>query len=209
MKKNKKRNQRILGNTILVICILGVMTYLGIEEYKEKGSKGEQKLPDYTTQNIGTKEEEPQKIVKMEKVYQKEEIPTQYKGYEVGAKLVIPTIQLETYVLQRYSVSALNVAVTKFWGVNANQKGNFCIAGHNFKNRNMFYHVKELKIGDRLFITDPEVGKIEYEIYDIYQVLPEDVNCLSQDTQGAREVTLITCTNDSEKRIIVKAKEIE
>lgn len=205
----KKRNQRILGNTILVICILGVMTYLGMEEDKEKRTRGEQKIPNYTTQNISTKESETIEIVKEEKVYPKEEIATEYKGYTVGAKLVIPAIELDTYVLQKYSVSALNVAVTKFWGANANQPGNFCIAGHNFKNRNMFYHVKELKIGDRLFIIDHEVGKIEYEIYNIYQVIPEDVNCLSQDTKGRREVTLITCTNDSEKRIIVKAKEVE
>ena len=47
----------------------------------------------------------------------------------------------------------------------------------------------------------------EDKIYNLYKVLPQDVSCLSQDTQGKRETTLITCTNDSKQRIIVKAKE--
>ena len=71
----------------------------------------------------------------------------------------------------------------------------------------MFYHLKDLKIGDKIFVSDSNIGKVEYEIYDLYQVNPNDVNCLSQETNGKKEITLITCTNDSKKRIIVKAKE--
>lgn len=84
--------------------------------------------------------------------------------------------------------------------------GNLCIAGHNApRNKNMFYNLKDLEIGDKLTISDNTVGIVEYEIYDIYMVIPEDVSVLSQDTNGRKEVTLITCTNDSTKRIIVKA----
>ena len=189
------------------------MLWLIIEEYKEKKIYKQQEVSEYTTQNVSIKEnikaENSQQQEIEQKVYPKETIETEYKGYIVGSKLEIPTINLETYVLQKYSPQALNIAVTKFWGANANKQGNYCIAGHNFQNQNMFYHLKDLKTGDRLFITDNEVGKIEYEIYDIYQVQPEDVSCLSQETNGKREVTLITCTNDSEKRIIVKARELE
>lgn len=210
MRRGEKGKQRILINIFLVITILIAMAWLGVQEYKEKK---QQKISDYTTQNVSLKEniivENLQTQEIEEKVYPQETIEKEYKGYSVGAKLEVPTIELETYVLQKYSIQALNVSVTKFWGPNANKQGNYCIAGHNFQNRNMFYRLKELKTGDRLFITDNEVGKIEYEIYNIYQVLPEDVSCLSQETNGKREVTLITCTNDSEKRIIVKARELE
>ena len=71
----------------------------------------------------------------------------------------------------------------------------------------MFHDLKDLNVGDNLFIIDNNIGRIEYEIYNIYKVLPDDVGCLSQETNGEKEVTLITCTNDSSKRIIVKAKE--
>ena len=136
-------------------------------------------------------------------------LPKQYQGYQVAALLEIPEIDLTTYILQNYSAQALNKSVTKFWGADANQIGNFCVAGHNFQNNHMFKNIKKLNKKDSLFITDPIVGKVKYEIYDIYKVDPSDVSCLNQKTNGKREVTLITCTNDSKKRIIVKAAEVK
>ena len=163
------------------------------------------KYQEYNLQSVSTKDYAKEET----KNYPKEEVIEEYKGYQVIAKLEIPTINLETYILQKYSEETLNISVTKFWGANPNTAGNFCIAGHNFKNENMFRNLKKLKIGDRLFISDNKVGKVEYEIYDLYKVIPEDVSCLSQETNGKKEVTLITCTTDSKERIIVKALEIE
>ena len=132
-------------------------------------------------------------------------IEEKYKGYNVSAKLVIPKIDLETYVLEDYNIEALKVSVTKFWGNNPNDIGNFCIAGHNYKE---FKNITKLNIGDIFTLTDNYNGLIQYEIYDIYKVLPNQTECLSQKTNGRKEVTLITCTPNSKKRIIVKAKEI-
>ena len=72
----------------------------------------------------------------------------------------------------------------------------------------MFSNLKKLKIGDKLFVSDREIGKVEYEIFKIDTVLPEDISCLDAVTENQKEVTLITCTSDSKKRIIIKAKEI-
>ena len=141
--------------------------------------------------------------------YPKENIQETYKGYSVCAKLEIPEIKLETYVLSKYSKDALEISVTKFWGVNPNQEGNFCVAGHNYINNNMFKNLKKVKIGDRLFISDNEIGKVEYEVFKIDTVLPDDVSCLDATFENVKEVTLITCTNDSQKRVIVKAKEVQ
>lgn len=147
-------------------------------------------------------------LEKEKKQYPKVSIEKEYKNYSVDAKLEIPVISLETYVLTEYSAKALNISVNKFWGVNPNEIGNYCIVGHNAPNKNMFRNLQKLEVGDRLFISDNEIGKIEYEIYDIYKVPPDDVSCLNQETQGGRETTLITCTNDSQKRIIIKAREV-
>lgn len=212
----EKKNKRIVISIVLVIIILGIMIWTVIEECIEKQIPKETKAINYETQKTQTGEinkennsdQEQSLVNEEEKIYPKEEIETSYKGYTVSAKLEIPAINLETYVLQKYSLQALNVTVTKFWGANANQIGNYCIAGHKFQNRNMFFDLKKLKIGDKLSIVDNEVGRVEYKIYDIYQVMPEDVSCLSQETDGKKEVTLITCTNDSTKRIIVKATEV-
>ena len=212
----KRKTYQIIFNTILILAIFCIVLYLMIEQYQENQIKKKETTP-YDIQTLSTQEnEESQKQMensldsqKSLKQDPKEEIVRQYQGHDVASKLKIPKIELETYILQNYSKAALNIAVTKFWGANANEIGNFCVAGHNFKNKNMFRRLKELEVGDKLEISDNTTGRIEYEIYDIYQVEPEDISCLSQETNQKREATLITCTNDSKKRIIVKAREIE
>lgn len=215
----KTQTKRKIINIVLVLIIFSIFTFLGIEEIKELNVKNK----NYDTQNISTKinnvydkekiedgnksKNEENENIKTN--YEKEEIIKEYKGYDVLAKLEIPKINLETYVLKTYSSKALEISVVKFWGAEPNTIGNFCIAGHNFKNKNMFHNLKELNIGDNLFIIDNNIGKVEYEIYNIYKVYPEDVSSLSQETQGEKQVTLITCTNNSSKRIIVKAREKE
>ena len=191
-------------NIIFILLILGLIIWLGRNIYTEN------KIPKntiglyntVTAQANNTKNEQTQNQII------KQEIEKEYKGYKVSAKLEIPAISLETYVLETYSTKALNISVAKFWGADPNQIGNFCIAGHNFNKPNMFKNLKKLQIGDTIYISDNDNGKIEYKVYNLYKVLPQDVSCLSQDTQGKRETTLITCTNDSKQRIIVKAKEI-
>lgn len=202
----KTKSKKRIVNIFLVTIIFSILTWLGIEEYKEKEiGEGNYKVQNVST-NISNNEKQDEKI---EKEYEKEEVALEYKGYDVIAKLEIPKINLETYVLKTYSSASLNISVVKFWGAWPNTSGNFCIAGHNFKNKNMFNNLKDLSVGDNLFIIDNNVGKVEYKIYDVYKVLPDDVSCLSQETGGEKEVTLITCTNDSKERIIVKAKEKE
>ena len=86
-----------------------------------------------------------------------------------------------------------------------------CVAGHNFKNKNMFRNLRKLEKGDKFTISDNTVGKVEYEIFDMYIIKRINivaVSCLAQNTNGEKQVTLITCTRDSKERIIVKAREV-
>ena len=213
--KKKKNKTKFLINLLFIILILILLIWLSIQKHEEDminkiansaslegdfvNTKSTKELENENSKNGNTEKSE----------YPKEKIIEEYKAYKVEAKLEIPEISLETYVLKEFSSNALNISVTKFWGANANCIGNFCIAGHNFKNSNMFHNLKKLNIGDKIIITDNNIGKIEYQIYQIDIVLPANVDCLDQETNGEKTVTLITCTNDSAKRIIVKAKEIK
>ena len=199
--------KKYIISIIILMTIISLMIWLVIEKYQDT------KIPVREQQitSIENNIEENTIIVSKQntnkqKEYPKEEIIQEYKGYDVCAKLEIPSIKLETYVLKNYSVQALNISVIKFWGANPNQIGNFCIAGHNFKNSNMFSNLKKLEIGEKIYVTDNDIGEVEYTIYNIEKVIPENVECLDQDTKN-REVTLITCTSDSSLRIIVQAKE--
>ncbi len=134
-------------------------------------------------------------------------VPTTYKGYTVSSRLTIPRINLDTYVFKNYSKATLDTGLTKYYGPEPNEVGNYCIAGHNFLRKNMFGRLTEVKKGDKMTLTDRKNGAITYEVYDIYKVKPEQTEVLSQETNGKKEITLITCSDYTSKRIIVKARE--
>ena len=81
--------------------------------------------------------------------------------------------------------------------------------GHNYRSNKFFSHVPELTVGDKIEITSLKGETLVYSVYDKYIVEPEDVSCTSQRTNGLKEITIITCTNDSKQRVIVKAREVE
>lgn len=193
--KRKKFLVKII--ILLATFITLVYVFININVNKQEINSNENTI----SKQINRKESNDNKYIK-------EAVIEEYKGFDVCAKLEIPSINLETYVLENYSENALNISVVKFYGADPNVVGNFCIAGHNFINKNMFRNLKNVEIGERLIISDNNIGKIEYEVTDIYKVVPENTSCLSQNTNGEREVTLITCTTSSKERIIVKAREV-
>ena len=138
----------------------------------------------------------------------KQNIPEKYKGYIVSAKIEIPKIKLETFVLDSKEEDAMWICPTKYYGPHANEIGNYCIAAHNYDKENMFNHIIELEIGDEIFLSDNRNGKCKYKVYDIYKVKPTDTIVLSQSTNGNIDITLITCSDYSSKRIIVKARKV-
>ena len=125
------------------------------------------------------------------------------------ATIKIPKIGIEYPILSRTSDVLLKMSPTKFWGSEPNEIGNFCIVGHNYRNSKFFSKVPTLENGDLIEIQDLVGRTIAYEVYDKYTVDPEDLSCTSQHTNGKKEVTLITCTNDSKLRVIVKLVEVK
>lgn len=128
--------------------------------------------------------------------------------YYAIATVNIPAIDCTYPVINRTTTELLKISPTKFWGCDPNQVGNFCIVGHNYRSNKFFSHVPELQNGDEIEITDLTGQTIVYSVYDKFVVDPNDTSCTSQRTNGLKEVTLITCTDDSKERVIVKAREI-
>lgn len=137
-----------------------------------------------------------------------------YKYFTI-ASISIPKIDLSYPILKGETGSEaetealLKISPTKFWGPDPNEVGNFCIVGHNYRNSLFFSKVPTLENGDIIHITDLTGRTIEYRIYNKYEVEPTDVTCTTQLTNGQKEVTLITCTNDSQNRVIVKGRELK
>ena len=135
------------------------------------------------------------------------------KRYPTIGRIQIPKIDVNLAILAESPdniVEWLKVSPCKFWGADPNEVGNFSIAGHNYRNKKFFSKVPTLSIGDRIKITDLSGRTLTYEIFDKYTVSPDNTDCINpiEGKENKRVVTLITCTNDSKKRVIIHAEEI-
>lgn len=121
----------------------------------------------------------------------------------------IDKINLTYPILSSTTDELLKISPCYFYGCMPNEVGNLCIAGHNYSNDTIFGKVDLLSIGDIIRIYDLNSNFIDYIIYSIYEVSPNNTSCLNQNTYGKKEVTLITCNTLKGTRLILKAKENE
>ena len=131
------------------------------------------------------------------------------KKYEAIGIVRIPKINVNYPILaQTTNVEIMKISPYKFWGANPNEVGNLCIIGHNYRRKGVFFSdVPSLVVGDIVEIQDLSQRTIQYEVYDVHTVDPNDRSDTTQYTNGKKEVTLITCTNDATQRVIVKCTE--
>lgn len=130
-----------------------------------------------------------------------------YKGFPMVGTIEIPATDLKCPVLENSSKEAIEVAVGIYDGPGLNKIGNTTIAGHNYRNGTFFSDNEKIVNGDKIYITDTSGKKVAYVVYNTYITTPEDSKHLERDTQGKREITLTTCTDDAKSRIIILAKE--
>ena len=130
------------------------------------------------------------------------------KTYETIGVVRIPKINITYPILSKTTDALMKIAPCKFHGCSPNEVGNLCVIAHNYRRKGVFFSdVENLVIGDIVEIQDLSQRVIQYEVYDIHTVMPNNVADTTQKTNGRKEVTLITCTDDSEQRIIVRCKE--
>ena len=195
-RKNKIRK---IIRIIILIIIIYILFRISYGFYKENKIR-------LVEENYESKlEKDVEKTTKT--ITKKEYIPEDYLGFKVAAKLIIPAIELETNILEEYTEEGMDICASKFWGPEPNEIGNFCIVGHNYNKENMFSNLINLNIGDEIYLIDNKNGKITYTIFDIYKVKPQNTFPLDQNTAGKRIITLITCVNYSNNRLIVQAVE--
>ncbi len=135
------------------------------------------------------------------------EITANGQSYTTEAILDYPKLGINYPVLSEETDELLKISLCKYWGPNPNKVGNYVIVGHNYKNGKMFGKLSSAEIGDEINLKDLNGETVTYSVYNKYVVEPTDVSCTSQLTNGQREITLITCTNYGQQRLVVKARE--
>ena len=132
-----------------------------------------------------------------------------YKGFYTLGSIEIPKTGVKYPVLDRVTKRSLEISVAVVWPEKAelNKPGNVVIVGHNFRNGVFFSNNKKLSKGDKIYITDLNKKRIAYTIYNIFEASDSDTKFYNRNTDGKREITLSTCTDDSRARLIVEARE--
>ena len=207
-----------------IIIIVGALMFFGVQlvrnyyinkdavdavERFEGDSKNENKNTN-TEENVVTNTVAP--VLGLENIISgdgssSDENKKMYKGFPMVGTIEIPAINLKYPVLEEASKSAIEVAVAVYYGPGLNEVGNTTIVGHNYRNGTFFSNNKKLVEGDKVYITDNSGNKITYVIYKTYTTAPEDSDYLDRDTQGKREISLLTCTDDTKSRLIIWARE--
>ena len=150
-----------------------------------------------------------EEILNNKETEQLESLPElEFKGYKVEGIIEIPKINIKYPIIDHTNEETMKVSITKFWGPQANEIGNYTVAGHNNKDGTMFGKTKYLQIGDKIRLTNLRNETIEYEIFKIYSIEPDDVECVESVQSGTREITLITCTNGHKNRLVTKARQV-
>lgn len=132
---------------------------------------------------------------------------TKYKDFYVIGTIKIPSISLNYPILEKVTKKSLETSVAFLYGPGLNKVGNNVIIGHNYRNGTMFSNVKKLKNGDAIYITDTDGKQVKYKVYNSYRTSGDDATYMTRNTNGKREISLSTCTDDSKARLIVWAKE--
>lgn len=184
---------------ILIIALIVVATMIAVRYGKNYLNEKEVSNVLVIIEETLNKEE----IIKDEKTPELE-----FKGYKIEGIIEIPKINIKYPIIDHTNDETMKVSITKFWGPQANEIGNYTISGHNNKDGTMFGKTKYLEIGDKIKLTNLKNETIEYEVFKIYLVEPNDVSCIESTNTQTREMTLITCTNGHKNRLITKAREI-
>ena len=194
VKKNKKTNTTNTANTTVENTVENVTAVTNpLDELNN--------LMNNETVQEPVVDEEPEEIVEPEKVYMED--------YEVMGTIEIPKTGIEYPILERVTVRSIEIAVAIAYpqGAELNKEGNVVIYGHNYRNGLFFSDNKKLSNGDKIYITDKYGEKVTYEIYNIYQTTSNDATYFTRDTEGRREISLQTCTDSGDGRIVIWAVE--
>ena len=131
--------------------------------------------------------------------------PVTIDGYQVIGKLEIPKIEAELPVIAYTDDDALKVSVCYYQGPMPGEEGDLVITGHNFASGAHFGRLDELKTGDDVTLSLPDGSAYRYKVTDEQKIKPDDMAALD-DYEGRHVLTLMTCTNHGNERLLVRCE---
>ena len=120
-------------------------------------------------------------------------------GISCIGTLEIPSLDLNLCVTSTFSDENMKQLPCRYYG--SIYKNNMVIVAHNYWFH--FGRLNTLKSGDEIIFTDVSGNCFKYSVDAMDVVGPESV---AEVTNGKWPLTLVTCTLDSQNRIVVRCK---
>lgn len=202
---------------VITIALLGYLAYNYISNYliAKEASKAvdefENLIQEVITVEVGEENTQVNEVTQTTNPNTQSQVSNntkpKYKGYNMIGSIQIPKTKAKYPIVDSTSPQAMEAAIVMLYGPGLNEIGNTVIVGHNYRNGGFFGNNKKLGNGDKIYITDSSGKKVEYVIYNKYITSDSDFSYATRDTNGKREISLSTCTNDNSKRLVIWAKE--
>ena len=119
----------------------------------------------------------------------------------------IPKINIKYPVFSKFDDELLKISPCRFYGRSPKEYGNLCIAGHNYNNSKFFSNLFLLNNGDEIFLYDNSEQKFIYKVFSYYEVSSSDMSPILDYDRNIKQLTLVTCNNLNQNRLIIKAKQ--
>lgn len=194
-KKNTKifyKIQFILSLILIIISIITIIIYIYSLNNKQKISNS--LLSNYN-------------IYRLYSNQTNTELNSTTEDNNLFGIIEIPKLNIYYPIFSKTTEELLKISPCKFYGNSLDSYDNICIAGHNYNNSLFFSNINTLNFNDEIFIYDNIGKKYVYHVYDIYEVKPSDLSPILNFNKKSKELTLITCNNLNNNRIIVKSKQ--
>lgn len=167
-----KKRLYIIQFYAIVAILLSLILHLSLQKFSE-----------YNLSKISKMASSSYNITRLYSSPTSHSITTNSSQIPVIGSIEIPTLNISYPIFANYSDQLLKISVCKFYGPDINTAGNLCIIGHNYNNGNFFSNLYKLKTNDVIDIYDLNSNKVSYFIYEIYEVEPNNLECLDQNTK--------------------------
>lgn len=116
--------------------------------------------------------------------------------------LEIPFLGISLPVMEEWSYDGLKIAPCRYMG--SAFQDNMIIAGHNYRFH--FGGLRKLETGAEVIFTDTEDNRFEYQVTEVTYIDGSDVEGMEA---GEWDLTLFTCTLDSQRRVVVRCSKVD
>lgn len=116
--------------------------------------------------------------------------------------LEIPFLSISLPVMENWSYDGLKIAPCRYQG--SVSMNNMIIAAHNYRFH--FGGLYKLAAGSEVIFTDVQGNRSAYQVTEVIRLDGDDVEGMEN---GEWDLTLFTCTLDSQRRVVVRCKREE